>query len=113
MGLRFFKRIKVLPGLSVNLTKSGPSVTVGMRGAHVTLGSKGITKTVGIPGTGVFYTTRNGHTGAHSAPIEKPVPITARLEPELASKLKEDAKAQNRSPGEQLEWIVSEHYRNQ
>ncbi len=66
-SFRFFKRVKVLPGLTMNLSKSGPSFSVGVRGAHVTMGRHGVRKTVGIPGTGVFYTSRHGHhTGVHS-----------------------------------------------
>jgi hypothetical protein len=67
-SFRFFKRVKVLPGLKMNLSKSGPSFSVGVRGAHVTLGRRGVRRTVGIPGTGIFYTSRRGHhTGVHSA----------------------------------------------
>lgn len=68
MGLRFYRRVHLCPGLSVNLSRSGPSLSVGIRGAHVTVGPTGVTKTVGLPGTGIFYTSRNGmHTGYHSA----------------------------------------------
>ena len=53
----------------MNLSKSGPSFSVGARGAHVTVGRRGVRKTVGIPGTGLFYTSRRGHhTGVHTAP---------------------------------------------
>ena len=59
----------MLPGLRVNVSKSGPSLSLGVRGAHVTVGRRGVTRTVGIPGTGVFYTSRSGHhSGAHSEP---------------------------------------------
>jgi hypothetical protein len=58
-----FRRKNLLPGLRVNLSKSGPSLSVGVRGAHVTFGRRGVTRTLGIPGTGVFYTSRSGrHT---------------------------------------------------
>jgi hypothetical protein len=70
-----------LPGLSLNISKSGPSLTVGVRGAHLTMGRKGITKSVGLPGTGIYYTSRSGyHTGYHSAhdisPTESPPVVT-------------------------------------
>ena len=55
MGLRFYRRVHLCPGLSVNLSRSGPSLTMGVRGAHVTLGRGRVTKTVGLPGTGIFY----------------------------------------------------------
>jgi Protein of unknown function (DUF4236) len=73
-NFRFYRRIHLFPGLSLNLSKSGPSVTVGMRGAHLTLGRGGVTRTVGIPGTGIYYTSRSGyHSGFHSAHVETPV----------------------------------------
>jgi len=68
VGFRFYRRVHLCPGVSVNLSGSGPSLSVGVRGAHVTLGRRGVTKTVGIPGTGLFYTSRAGfHSGYHSA----------------------------------------------
>jgi hypothetical protein len=73
-NFRFYRRVSIFPGLSINLSKSGPSLTVGMRGAHVTMGSKGIRKTVGIPGTGIYYTSHSGyHSGAHSAHVDDPI----------------------------------------
>ena len=73
-NFRFYRRVNIFPGLSLNLSKSGPSVTVGMRGAHLTLGHSGITRTVGIPGTGLYYTSRTGHhSGLHSAHTETPL----------------------------------------
>ncbi len=53
---RLWRRIRVAPGVTVNLSKSGPSLSVGPRGAKVTVGRRGIRQTVGIPGTGLFAT---------------------------------------------------------
>jgi len=73
-NFRFYRRVSIFPGLSVNVSKSGPSLTVGMRGAHMTFGSKGIRRTVGIPGTGIYYTSHTGyHSGAHSAHVDQPI----------------------------------------
>jgi hypothetical protein len=67
-SFRFFRRSQLLPGVRLNLSKSGPSLSFGVRGAHATVGRRGVTRTVGIPGTGVFYTSRTGHhTGVHTA----------------------------------------------
>ena len=69
MGFRFYKRVTLFPGVRVNLSGSGASLSVGVRGAHVTLGRRGVTRTLGIPGTGIFYTSRTGaQSGVHSAP---------------------------------------------
>jgi len=32
MGLRFYRRVRILPGLSVNFSRSGPSLIFGVRG---------------------------------------------------------------------------------
>ena len=68
MGFRFYRRVRLAPGLSINLSRSGPSLTMGVRGAHVTVGRRGVTRTIGLPGTGLFYTSRRSlHSGYHSA----------------------------------------------
>jgi hypothetical protein len=56
MGWRFYRRFKVAPGVTVNVSKGGPSVSFGTRGARVSFGRKGARETVGIPGTGISYT---------------------------------------------------------
>jgi hypothetical protein len=69
MPFRFYRRKTIIPGVRVNLSRSGPSFTFGVKGAHLTVGRRGVTKTVGIPGTGAFYTSRSGHhTGVHHLP---------------------------------------------
>lgn len=58
MGLRLRKSVKIMPGLKINLSKSGASLTVGKAGACVNISSKGTRATVGMPGTGISYSTR-------------------------------------------------------
>lgn len=56
MGLRFQKRIKILPGVYINLSKSGASASLGGHGATVNVGTSGKRMvTLGIPGTGLSY----------------------------------------------------------
>ncbi|MEZ5856286.1 MAG: DUF4236 domain-containing protein [Hyphomicrobiaceae bacterium] len=56
MALRFQKRIKIFPGVYINLSKSGISASLGGRGATVNVGSTGRRMvTLGIPGTGLSY----------------------------------------------------------
>ncbi len=56
MGFRFRKIISVIPGVKVNLSKSGASTSIGGRGATVNVGTSGKkTVTLGIPGTGMSY----------------------------------------------------------
>lgn len=70
--MRFQKRIKLLPGLRLNLSKSGISASVGRPGATVNLSAKGVKGTVGLPGTGLSHTQqlspRRGRRRASEAP---------------------------------------------
>ena len=54
MGILFRKRIKIVKGVHLNISKSGTSLSVGPRGAKVTIGKKGAYANVGIPGTGLY-----------------------------------------------------------
>ncbi len=58
MGFRFQKRIRIFKGLTLNLSKSGTSWSVGGRGASVNLKDGKTTGNVGIPGTGLSYRER-------------------------------------------------------
>jgi hypothetical protein len=58
MSFRFQRRIKILPGLRLNVSKTGISWTVGTRGASVTSRDGKLTGNVGIPGTGLSYRKR-------------------------------------------------------
>ena len=56
MGWRLFKRIRIAPGIGLNLSRSGLSLSVGPRGFKRTIGPRGIRTTVGLPGTGIYHT---------------------------------------------------------
>jgi hypothetical protein len=53
---RLWRRVKVAPGVSINFSKSGPSLSVGPRGAKMTFGRHGVRQTLGLPGTGLYAT---------------------------------------------------------
>lgn len=55
MAFRFSRRIKIAPGISLNIGKSGFSTSIGPRGAKVTIGRRGISQSLGIPGTGLSW----------------------------------------------------------
>jgi hypothetical protein len=61
MGLRFYRRFPVLPGVRLNVTTRGVSASFGHRGAWYTVGTHGRrTATLGWPGTGLRYTASRG-----------------------------------------------------
>ena len=55
MGLRFHRSIRLLPGLRVNLSKSGIGLSAGGHGATYSVGPNGERSTIGVPGTGGSY----------------------------------------------------------
>jgi hypothetical protein len=58
MGLRIRKIVRILPGVRVNLSKGGGSLSLGGRGLSVNLGKDGVRTTAGMPGSGISYSTR-------------------------------------------------------
>ncbi|MDU6411115.1 MAG: DUF4236 domain-containing protein [Yersiniaceae bacterium] len=58
MGLRFRKSIRIIPGVRVNLSGSGASMSIGPRGASVSFGKRGTYANLGLPGTGLSYRMR-------------------------------------------------------
>jgi hypothetical protein len=57
MGFRFRRRVRILPGVRLNLSRSGISTSIGTRGLWATYGKRGRRLTVGLPGTGLGYTS--------------------------------------------------------
>lgn len=69
MGLRFRKRISIIPGVNLNIGKKGVSVSTGVPGFRKTFHSSGrVTTSYGIPGTGLSYVeTTNRNTSPRNA----------------------------------------------
>jgi Protein of unknown function (DUF4236) len=58
MALRFRRSVKLAPGLRLNFSGSGMSLSAGPRGAKVNFGSRGAFLSSGIPGTGLYSRAR-------------------------------------------------------
>jgi len=52
--MKFRKRITIIPGVRLNLSRSGVSVTGGIPGLSVNVGKRGAYLNTGIPGTGLY-----------------------------------------------------------
>lgn len=69
MALRFRKSVKLMPGLRINLSTKGASLTMGPRGSSFNLGKRGLRYTASLPGTGISYqTTLIGPSKGKKAP---------------------------------------------
>ena len=63
MPIRFRKSFTIFPGVKVNVSKGGTSITVGKRGFHLNFSKRGVKQTVGLPGSGISessYLFKNG-----------------------------------------------------
>ncbi len=58
--MRFRKSIKIMPGVRVNLSKSGVSTSVGGRGATLNVSKRGLHSTLSVPGTGLSWSSMSG-----------------------------------------------------
>jgi tetratricopeptide (TPR) repeat protein len=72
MAFRFWRRVRLALGITLNLSKTTASLSLGPRGAKYTISPRGNRATAGIPGTGLFYSvhdrSRSGRGGASPAP---------------------------------------------
>ena len=91
MGLQFSRRVRIIPEVRLNFSKSGVSTSIGGRGAWFTIGSHGTRVTAGLPGTGLYFTQAkswNSPTRNHSARLNNslalPIPME-RVNPERAA----------------------------
>lgn len=82
MALRFNRRIRIAPGISLNLSKSGIGASIGPRGAKINVSSRGVYGNVGLPGTGLAYSEKLNKRGGRSNPAGAPSPGKA-LEQQL------------------------------
>lgn len=57
MGFRFHKSVRLFPGVRLNFSARGTSLSVGKRGATVNFSKRGMRLSLGIPGTGLSYQT--------------------------------------------------------
>lgn len=74
MAFRFSRRVSILPGLKLNLSGGGVSLSAGVRGAHINVGSRGAFASAGISGTGISYRQRvsggqSGRSASSSGPF--------------------------------------------
>lgn len=75
MSFRFRKSVTLFPGVRLNFSKTGISVSAGVPGVTVNLGRQGAALTLGFPGTGVSYRTQlTGGASAPGRPAAPPAP---------------------------------------
>lgn len=80
MAFRFWRRIRLAPGVTLNLSKSTASLSLGPRGAKYTISPRGNRATAGLTGTGLFYTIHDSNrAGLRGAAPPKAMPQRDKL----------------------------------
>ncbi len=102
MPLRFWRRARIAPGVTINLGKRGASVSLGPRGAKATFGRSGVRQTVGLPGSGLFVTRqlRRGQQG--DRPLATGEPARQPLAREVSADERDLADERAPAPGTDL-----------
>src|SRR5687768_4917622 len=54
-GFQFRKSFQLLPGVRLNISKTGASLSLGPQGAHITTGRRGTYFNLDLPGSGAYY----------------------------------------------------------
>jgi hypothetical protein len=57
MPVRIRKTFTLFPGVKVNLSKGGMSISVGKKGFTLNFSKHGVRQTTGLPGTGISHTS--------------------------------------------------------
>lgn len=86
MGFRFRRRVRIAPGVFLNVSKSGLGMSVGPRGLKAGVGTRGQHYSIGAPGTGLHYRKEHRNPGAPSRPRpsshEIPEHVNVQLHPD-------------------------------
>lgn len=55
MPIRFQRQFTLFPGVKVNLSKTGMSITIGGKGFHLNFSKRGVMQTTNLPGKGLSH----------------------------------------------------------
>jgi hypothetical protein len=55
MPIRFYRQFTLFPGVKVNVSKTGMSITIGGKGFHLNFSKRGVMQTTNLPGKGLSH----------------------------------------------------------
>src|SRR5258706_12044851 len=100
---RFRRTFRIVPGVRLNLSGSGASVSLGPRGLHFTIGPHGTRATVGLPGSGISWTAYQAYSsGNRSSLPNRPSPNAGDVDSNEATSLDRNATVIDSAPIDQL-----------
>lgn len=70
MAWSFRRRIKIIPGVHLNFSKSGITTSVGVKGASMTFGKSGSYLNTSVPGLGIYNRQKLSNSNSNQTPEE-------------------------------------------
>jgi hypothetical protein len=67
-SFRFHRSIKIMPGIRLNIGRTGTSLSVGGRGLTTNVSRRGVKNTVGLSGSGLSYSWQRRWNATPRAP---------------------------------------------
>ncbi len=101
MPVRFRRTFTLFPGVKVNVSKGGMSITVGRKGFHLNFSKRGIRQTTGLPGSGISHTSylfKNDEDDEDQKETEKEERSTEKNSEKPRKRTREAAKEGTSSP---------------
>ncbi len=84
MAWSYRRRIKIIPGVHLNFSKSGISTSIGVKGASMTFGKSGTFVNTSVPPLGIYNRQKLSGSGSNPAP-QNYYPPTTELEDNIFS----------------------------
>ncbi len=85
MGWRFRRSFKVIPGVRLNLSKSGLSCSIGGAPLTLNVGPRGVYGTASLPGSGISFRRHFGNTLEQSHQDSNVIPLPPSVTPSLVA----------------------------
>src|SRR5687768_8041986 len=101
MPIRFHRQFTLFPGVKVNVSKTGMSLTIGGKGFHLNLSKRGVMQTTNLPGKGLShrsYILKNEGDNESKEDGEEEKRASNKSEAKAKRKTKTTTKAQTSSP---------------
>ena len=94
MPIRFHRQFTLFPGVKVNVSKTGMSLTIGEKGFHLNLSKRGVMRTTNLPGK-VFPTD---HTSSKMKETMKAKRMARKRNVPLTSQRRKQSAKQRQPP---------------
>jgi hypothetical protein len=101
MPIRFHRQFTLFPGVKVNVSKTGMSITIGGKGFHLNFSKRGVMQTTNLPGKGLShrsYLFKNDEDDERNKDAEEEKSSWTKSETHTKRQTKRSSREQQASP---------------